>query len=725
MAALTATVASTDVSCFGAKDGTITISNATGGYGTYQYSINGGTTWQDAASFNALADGTYNVQIRDKAKNTCTAIIDSKLIIKSPTAALTATVASTDVSCFGAKDGTITISNATGGYGTYQYSINGGTTWQDAASFNALADGTYNVQIRDKAKNTCTAIIDSKVIIKSPTAALTATVASTDVSCFGAKDGTITISNATGGYGTYQYSINGGTTWQDAASFNALADGTYNVQIRDKAKNTCTAIIDSKVIIKSPTATLTAAVVSTDVSCFGSNDGNITINNPSGGYGTYQYSINGGTTWQDAASFMSLSSGSYNVQIRDKAKNSCTATIGGTIIISAPSTPLTATAILSNNVNCIVCNTGSINLNVSGGTAPYTFSWSNSKTTEDIQNLTSGTYTVKITDKHNCEVIYSYTITNSGIALVKTGVFVDTNNDGFAQVGEKVNYAFSVTNTGNVTVTNIVVTDPKVSVNGIKIPTLAPGQTIADIFTATYTLTQADIDAGQVTIRFGVGFTRLHFNRSIDLSGYNTALAVGTDPKGNEVRDTSGTTIDNDTPTVVDISNNVKGQIALVKSGVFVDTNNDGFAQVGEKVNYAFSVTNTGNVTVTNIVVTDPKVSVNGIKIPTLAPGQTIADVFTATYTLTQADIDAGQVTNTALAVGTDPKGNEVRDTSGTTIDNDTPTVVDISNNVKGQIALVKSGVFVDTNNDGFAQVGEKEIFERNVTVTQHCCDRS
>ncbi len=177
-------------------------------------------------------------------------------------------------------------------------------------------------------------------------------------------------------------------------------------------------------------------------------------------------------------------------------------------------------------------------------------------------------------------------------------------------------------------------------------------------------------------------------------------MAVGTDPKGNEVKDTSGTTIDNDTPTVVDISNNVKGQIALVKTGVFVDTNNDGFAQVGEKVNYAFSVTNTGNVTVTNIVVTDPKVSVNGIKIPTLAPGQTIADVFTATYTLTQADIDAGQVTNTALAVGTDPKGNEVRDTSGTTIDNDTPTVVDIA--LHTGLTVVKTA-----NTDSYSNVGD------------------
>ncbi len=411
MAALTATVASTEVSCFGAKDGTITISNATGGYGTYQYSINGGTAWQDSASFNALADGTYNVQIRDKAKNTCTAIINSKVIIKSPMAALTATVASTDVSCFGAKDGTITISNATGGYGTYQYSINGGTTWQDAASFNALADGTYNVQIRDKAKNSCTAIINSKVIIKSPMAALTATVASTDVSCFGAKDGTITISNATGGYGTYQYSINGGTTWQDAASFNALADGTYNVQIRDKAKNTCTAIINSKVIIKSPMAALTATVASTDVSCFGAKDGTITISNATGGYGTYQYSINGGTTWQDAASFNALADGTYNVQIRDKAKNTCTAIINSKVIIKSPMAALTAT-VASTDVSCFGAKDGTITIsNATGGYGTYQYSINGGTTWQDSASfnaLADGTYNVQIRDKakNTCTAIY-------------------------------------------------------------------------------------------------------------------------------------------------------------------------------------------------------------------------------------------------------------------------------------------------------------------------------
>ncbi len=147
------------------------------------------------------------------------------------------------------------------------------------------------------------------------------------------------------------------------------------------------------------------------------------------------------------------------------------------------------------------------------------------------------------------------------------------------------------------------------------------------------------------------------------------------------MKDISGTAVDNDTPTVIDLSNTLNPKIALVKIGVFVDENKDGFAQVGETINYAFAVTNTGNVTITNIVVTDPKVTVvKGNPIASLAVGATNSATITASYVLTQADIDAGQVTNSALAIGKDPKNNDVKDISGTAVDNDTPTVIDLSN---------------------------------------------
>ena len=183
-----------------------------GGYGTYEYSINGGTSWSATGSFTSLVPGTYDVRIQDAAHPGCFIILNPALIITEPDV-LTATVASVDVTCFGANNGIITISDPVGGYGTYQYSINGGTTWSPIGNFTSLAPGNYDVRIRDAAHITCERVLNPALAITQP-AQLAGTVGSTNVTCFGSSDGTITITNPTGGYGTYEYTVNGGGAWQ-------------------------------------------------------------------------------------------------------------------------------------------------------------------------------------------------------------------------------------------------------------------------------------------------------------------------------------------------------------------------------------------------------------------------------------------------------------------------------------------------------------------------------
>ena len=99
------------------------------------------------------------------------------------------------------------------------------------------------------------------------------------------------------------------------------------------------------------------------------------------------------------------------------------------------------------------------------------------------------------------------------------------------------------------------------------------------------------------------------------------------------------------------------------KVGVFNDENGDGFADVGETITYTFTVTNTGNVTVSNITVADPLVAVPGA-ILSLAPGAVDTTTFSAVYTLTQADLDAGSVENQATAQATFPSGETIRQSS-------------------------------------------------------------
>ena len=247
--------------------------------------------WVGSGNFTNLTPGTYNVRIRDAVNTACVIVLNGALVVTEPPV-LTATVNRTNITCFGSSDGTITISGAAGGHGTYEYSINGGGSWQAAGNYTGLTPGTYNVQIRDAAFTGCYIVLNNALVLTQPSM-LTATLASTNVTCNGANNGTISVTGASGGYGTYEYTINGGTNWFASGLFTNVAPGTYDVRIRDAANTACVIILNAGLQITEPAA-LMATVVDTDISCFGANNGIITITNSAGGYGTFQYSINGG-----------------------------------------------------------------------------------------------------------------------------------------------------------------------------------------------------------------------------------------------------------------------------------------------------------------------------------------------------------------------------------------------------------------------------------------------
>ena len=89
-------------------------------------------------------------------------------------------------------------------------------------------------------------------------------------------------------------------------------------------------------------------------------------------------------------------------------------------------------------------------------------------------------------------------------------------------------------------------------------------------------------------------------------------------------------------------------EISLDKTGTYVDSNANSIANAGDQITYVFTVTNTGNVTLTNVTVSDPVISVAGSAIASLAPGASDVTTFSGTYTLTQDDINAGTFTNIA-----------------------------------------------------------------------------
>ena len=280
--------------------------------------------------------------------------------------------------------------------------------------------------------------------------------------------------------------------------------------------------------------------------------------------------------------------------------------------------------------------------------------------------------------------------------------------------GELLTYAFTITNTGSVTLTNVTVTDdslPNLNLTGSPI-TLAPGASNTTAYSATYAITQADIDAGLVT------------NQATATGGY-------TDPVtgSGTVTDVSGTAFGQNDPTLAPLGQDPG--IAVVKTA---DTSGLSDPPVaGDEVTYRFEITNTGNVTLTDVTLTDdflPPGDLTGSPIPTLAPGASNATAYSATYTLTQADVDAGGITNQATATGDfvdrlNGQGS-VSDLSGTSLTTDDPTEVPLAQ--EPALALIKRAT-VDTPSGIVAAPGDviRYSFEvrniGNVTITNITLD--
>jgi LPXTG-site transpeptidase (sortase) family protein len=267
------------------------------------------------------------------------------------------------------------------------------------------------------------------------------------------------------------------------------------------------------------------------------------------------------------------------------------------------------------------------------------------------------------------------------ILLDKVGT-LNLGANGRADAGDTISYAFTVTNTGEVTLEDVYLIDivGGVTISGGPIESLASGASDSATFTGSYTLTQEDIDAGTFA---------------------NIASAVGTPPVGSSVSDT-----DDDTQTFTAVP-----AVELTKTGTLdLDTvAPSGVANAGDKINYTFSVTNTGNVTLTNVTVSDTVggITITGSPIASLAPGVTDNTSYTGTYTLTQDDVDAGTFTNTATVTGTPPTGDNVTDTDDDT--QDLPPVPSIS--------LIKEGT-LDLGANSQADAGDQITYTFTVENT-------
>jgi gliding motility-associated-like protein len=379
---------SQSVACFGGNTGSANVT-ANGGTAPYTYDWSNGAI---SSAVGSLAAGTYTVVVTDN--NGCTS--QNTVTITQPLAALSSSVSSSqNINCFGGTNGSVNIS-VTGGTSPYTYLWNTGAQSQN---LSALASGTYSVTITDS--RGCTSV--KSATLTQPSASLSGTAAaSQNVSCFGGSNGSVNLSVA-GGTSPYTYVWNTGAVSQNISNLTA---GTYTVTVTDA--NGCTLVKNAS--ITQPFASLGATLfVSQNVSCFGGSNGTVT-SSVSGGTAPYTYNWNTSATSQNLSS---LSSGSYTVTITDV--NGCT--VIRNTSISQPAAALAGTLALSQGVSCFGGNNGSLNLTVNGGTAPYSYAWSNGASSQDINNLSSGTYTVTVTDANNCLINFTSQVTQPSASL--------------------------------------------------------------------------------------------------------------------------------------------------------------------------------------------------------------------------------------------------------------------------------------------------------------------
>ncbi|HMU18376.1 MAG TPA: PKD domain-containing protein [Bacteroidia bacterium] len=390
---------------------------ANGGTPAYQFSIDAGVTFQSSASFSSLATGVYSIVVQDA--NGCTA--SGSINLSDLPGPRIDNVVTVDINCNGANNGSVSVM-ASNGTTPLQYSIDNGATYQSGNNFSSLSPGNYNIVVQDA--NGCTAT--TTATIAEPTALSYSSVI-TDANC-GNANGSVTI-NTAGGTLPIQYSIDNGTTFQTGNSFTGLLAGSYQVQLQDA--NGCT--FNGVISIQNLAAPVINQVVYSGLTCNASNDGTISIN-ASGGVGTLQYSIDNGTTYSSIFNFSNLIAGNYSIIVQDGA--GCQATFA--VLISEPSV-LIVNPIISNTT-CTSAN-GSIILNASGGTSPYSYSinsGANFQSQNNFNAIAAGNYTIVITDDNGCTVSQPVVINDAPAPNIsnvqKTDISCNGSSDGTIQI---------------------------------------------------------------------------------------------------------------------------------------------------------------------------------------------------------------------------------------------------------------------------------------------------
>ncbi|MGQ0829166.1 MAG: PKD domain-containing protein, partial [Bacteroidota bacterium] len=387
-------VSTTTTTC-GGSTGTASVSVSSGGTGPYTYQWSTGAT---GTGISGLSAGAYSVITTDI--NSCTFL--ANVNISESGGATLSVASSTNIMCNGASTGAIDL-NVSGGNAPYTYAWSNGATVQDITGLSA---GNYSVQVTDNAG--CKSILNKT--ITQPAMIVVNTEETSPPTC-GNFDGEAS-ANVSGGTGPYTYLWDNNAADQTTQTATGLPAGTYTVTITDA--NGCTK--DGEVSLSNSNAPNITAVV-TDITCNGLSNGaiNITV---TGGTSPYAYTWNvAPPNTQDKTN---LGAGNYIVFVNDAAGclsfRSYTITQPDVLTVSASGT----------SANCST-NNGVATATPVGGNLPYSYLWSSGNATQSATGLSSGSYTVTVTDIKGCSATASTTIS---VAAPTPSICMVTVDDG-------------------------------------------------------------------------------------------------------------------------------------------------------------------------------------------------------------------------------------------------------------------------------------------------------
>lgn len=365
----------TNPSCADINDGQA-LAVASGGTPPYTYIWDHDPNFSQAGAGN-LAPGSYGVTVIDR--NNCS--VSSTAIISPPSAIVLTFVTVDDKCSDGVGQATV---NAIGGTGPYQYFWSTDTL-QTLATASNLAEGTYEVVVTDS--RGCD--VSGSVSISNVAPPVVETVLVQDVSCAGESNGVAEVL-ASGGTGTYTYSWDDPESQLGPRAIN-LSAGIQIVQVDD---GRC--IIDYPVEIQEPMPLLARVDDSSGPSCAGFSDG-YALAEISGGSGPYNY-LWSTNPIQNTARAENLSEGRYLLQVTDG--NGCTTQTDIEILEPAPLDLL----MTHEDVKCFGGQDGFIQADVSGGTLPYQYNWSNGSGLNYNNGLSVGNYELEVIDQNGCTI---------------------------------------------------------------------------------------------------------------------------------------------------------------------------------------------------------------------------------------------------------------------------------------------------------------------------------